>query len=70
MISFIKKMSSIFRFIFTKYKIIFNDLNKIEQINRQFGFDSGTTMDSYYKAKFLTEYSNTKKMKEKDSAES
>jgi len=58
MISFIKKMSRIFRFIFPKSKIIFNDLKKIEPISRQLGFDRGTPIDRYYTEKFLSKYSN------------
>lgn len=57
-IPIVKKLSRVFRFIFPKSKIIFNDLERIVPISTQFGFDRGTPIDRYYIDKFLSSNSH------------
>ena len=52
-----KKLARIFRFIFPKSRVIFNDLARTEPVSRLFGFDRGTPIDRYYVEKFLQTHS-------------
>ena len=49
----IKKSIRIFRFIFPKSKVVFNDLKCASPISTIFGIDRGTPIDRYYIEKFL-----------------
>lgn len=49
----IKKIIKIFRFLFPKSKVIFNDLKRAGPISHMFGFDRGTPINRYYIEKFL-----------------
>ncbi|MCF6276326.1 MAG: methyltransferase [Candidatus Magasanikbacteria bacterium] len=50
----LKKLFNIYRFLFPKSKVIFNDLQRIYPISTMFGFDRGTPIDRYYIENFLS----------------